>query len=214
MSLFSVFNASFAGLLLVGLFIWKVSLLWIVLFCVFASIFLYIFEISGLGSHYVSRFWLFIFREVIVFGRLILCCLYFDYEYYVSLSSPLELPFLGCFFLLGSSLTVTGYHHLLGWKWSNLLLVFTVILGMCFVCLQMVEMEEIGMNIFDTTFHARRFCTIGLHFSHVLLGVIGLISVLVFGMESLGFHRCSIIVWYWHFVDYVWLFVYTFVYVC
>lgn len=216
MSIFPIFNASFVGLLLLGLFTWNIWLLLFVLFCIVSSIVLYLWEwgISVVGTHYVSGFWLFILREVAVFGRLLFCCLYFDHSCYTNLSRALELPFLGCFILLGSRLTVTSYHHLIKWEWGWFPLLLTVILGVSFICLQMIEMEEIIMNVYDTTFHARRLCTVGLHFSHVLLGVIGLIITLLVGSRLFGYYRCSIIVWYWHFVDYVWLFVYTIVYIC
>lgn len=216
MSIFPVFNASFVGLLLLGLFTWKIWLLVFVLICIVRSIFLYLYEwgVCVASLHYIAGFWLFILREATIFGRLLFCCLYYDYNYYINLSRSLELPFLGCFILLGSSLTVTSYHHLIKWRLGWFPLLLTVILGVSFICLQMIEMEEIIMNIYDTTFHASRFCTVGLHFRHVVLGVIGLATVLIVGSELFGYYRCSIVVWYWHFVDYVWLFVYAFVYVC
>nr|YP_009178846.1 cytochrome c oxidase subunit III [Pseudanoplocephala crawfordi]ALJ78641.1 cytochrome c oxidase subunit 3 [Pseudanoplocephala crawfordi] len=216
MSVFPIFNAFYAGFFLFGLFTWKISLLLFALFCMLLSIILYLYDSENIGCKlcYVSGFWLFILSEVIVFGSLLFCCLYFDYNYYINLSSALELPFLGCFFLLGSSLTVTSYHHLINWELSWVPLLLTIILGSMFIFLQMFEMEEIMINIYDTTFHASSFCTVGLHFSHVLLGVIALITVLTVSGKLLGYYHCSIVVWYWHFVDYVWLFVYTFVYIC
>lgn len=214
MSIIPIYNASFVGLLLLGLFMWKTLLLSVVFLCIIISIVLYVYESTVVVFHYESAFWLFILREVIVFGTLLICCLYFDVWYYANLSRSLEIPFLGCFVLLGSSITVTGFHHLLGWRWDWVLLLFTVILGVSFVGLQLFEMDEIFMNIFDTRFHARSFCTVGLHFSHVLLGVIGLSTILFVGVYKFGVYRCTVMAWYWHFVDYVWLFVYTFVYVC
>lgn len=182
--------------------------------CFIISIYVYLEEKESFSKSYVSGFWLFIFREAAVFGSLLFCCLYFDNEYYTNISSSLELPFLGCFILLGSSLTVTSYHHLVYWKFSWLPLGVTILLGCFFVYLQMLEMEEVVMNIYDNSFYARRFCTVGLHFSHVVLGILGLITVLLVGCCSLGYYRCSLVVWYWHFVDYVWLLVYTVVYIC
>nr|QCP68148.1 cytochrome c oxidase subunit 3 [Fimbriaria fasciolaris] len=214
MSILPIFSSVTVGLLLLSLFTWNILLLDFVLCCLVFLIVIYIFESMSNGLHFVSSFWLFIFSEVAVFGSLIFCCLYFDYEYYPNLSSALELPFLGCFILLGSSLTVTCYHHLINWSYSWVCLFSTIILGFSFVFLQMFEMEEIIMNIVDTTFHASSLCTIGLHFSHVILGVVGLTVILILGVKNLGHYRCSIVVWYWHFVDYVWLFVYTFVYIC
>ena len=186
--------------------------------CLILSIIIYRHEVLlkpiMVNVKYESAFWLFIFREVIVFGTLLTCCLYFDSWHYIKLSRPLEIPFLGCFVLLGSSITITGFHHLFNWRYAWILLLMTVLLGTGFVIFQLLEMEEIFIKIFDTSFHARSLCTVGLHFSHVLLGVVGLITALVVGYLNVGYYRCTVLTWYWHFVDYVWLFVYTFVYVC
>nr|UFQ88299.1 cytochrome c oxidase subunit III [Rhinebothrium flexile]UFQ88323.1 cytochrome c oxidase subunit III [Rhinebothrium flexile] len=214
MSFLPLFNSSMAGLLLVSLFLWNISVFPVILIMVIFSIVFFWFDLLDNNLHYVSAFWLFIFSEVMAFGSILFCCFYFDTSSFVNLSSPLELPFLGCFILLGSSITVTGFHHLMGWEWSWVLLVLTILLGVSFVGLQLAEMNDISMNIFDSSFHASSFCTIGLHFSHVILGAIGLLSILVIGIYQAGDYRCTLITWYWHFVDYIWLFVYTFVYVC
>lgn len=137
------------------------------------------------------------------FGSILGCCFWFDSCLYINISSPLELPFLGCFLLLGSSIVVTGFHHLLQWYYSGVLLLSTVFLGVLFICMQLIEMKEIFMGLADTTFHASSLCTIGLHFSHVLVGVIGLITVYIIGPQVAGYFRCSVVTWYWHFVDYI-----------
>nr|YP_007891006.1 cytochrome c oxidase subunit III [Versteria mustelae]BAN15690.1 cytochrome c oxidase subunit 3 [Versteria mustelae] len=215
MSIIPVFGASIVGLFLVGLFLWKMWLFLLFLFCVFLLIVFYLCDgFGGLGLHYESAFWLFIFSEAVIFGTLLFCCLFYDCWSYENLSSSLEIPFIGCFVLLGSSITVTAFHHLLGWKYCDFFLLLTVILGMSFVVLQVYEMDDISVNIVDTSFHASSFCTVGLHFSHVLLGVLGLTILLLVGSVKFGVYSCSVLTWYWHFVDYIWLLVYTVVYVC
>lgn len=214
MSIIPIFNASFVGFFLVGLFLWKVNLFLIFLICAILSIVMFIFDGLGETLHYESAFWLFVFREVMIFGRFLTCCLFFDSWSYERLSRSLEIPFVGCFVLLGSSVTVTAFHHLLGWKYCDFFLFLTVVLGLSFVVLQISEMEDISVNIFDARFYARRFCTVGLHFSHVLLGVVGLSTILLIGRSKFGVYRCTVLTWYWHFVDYIWLLVYTIVYVC
>nr|UFQ88779.1 cytochrome c oxidase subunit III [Rhinebothroides sp. MZUSP 8014]UFQ88803.1 cytochrome c oxidase subunit III [Rhinebothroides sp. MZUSP 8016] len=214
MSFLPIFNSSMAGLILVSLFLWKVWAIPLIVLMVVVSICCFWFDLMSNNFHYVSAFWLFIFSEILAFGSILLCCFWFDTCSFTNLSSPLELPFLGCFLLLGSSITVTGFHHLLSWEWSWILLVLTILLGISFVFMQLAEMNEIGMNLIDTSFHASSFCTVGLHFSHVLLGVIGLCTILFIGVHKAGEYRCTLVTWYWHFVDYIWLFVYTFVYVC
>nr|YP_009180040.1 cytochrome c oxidase subunit III [Anoplocephala perfoliata]AKU46903.1 cytochrome c oxidase subunit III [Anoplocephala perfoliata] len=214
MSVFSICSALLMGSLLIGLFFWNLWLVSLVICLLVGVLTIYLYDSIEIFFHYEAGFWLFIFSEILIFGTLIFCCLYFDHYYYENLSSPLELPLLGCFVLLGSSITITGFHHLLGWKYSWLLLLLTIILGILFICLQVVEFSEVSVNIFDNSFYASSFCTVGLHFSHVALGVIAFIVALIVGENSLGVYRCSVITWYWHFVDYVWLFVYMFVYVC
>nr|QSV08890.1 cytochrome c oxidase subunit III [Taenia hydatigena] len=214
MSVIPIFGASFVGLFLVGLFLWKVWLTAIFFVCAVFSIIIFVYDGLGKVSHYESAFWLFVFSEVMIFGSFLTCCLFFDSWSYENLSSSLEIPFVGCFVLLGSSITVTAFHHLLGWEYCDFFLFLTVILGLAFVCLQISEMEDINVNIFDTSFYASSFCTVGLHFSHVLLGVIGLTTILIVGSVNFGVYRCTVLTWYWHFVDYIWLIVYTIVYVC
>nr|UFQ89151.1 cytochrome c oxidase subunit III [Anindobothrium lisae] len=214
MSFLPLCNSLLFGTLLVCLFLWGVWGLPLVFSLILLSFLFFWFDLINSYLHYVSSFWLFILSEVMAFGSLLLCCFYFDNCYYVSLSSPLEIPFLGCFVLLGSSVTVTGFHHLLYWKYSWILLLLTIFLGVFFVLLQFTEMNEIFINIYDSSFHASSFCTVGLHFSHVFVGVMGLLAVLVLGVLNVGEYRCTLVTWYWHFVDYIWLFVYTFVYVC
>nr|YP_007890994.1 cytochrome c oxidase subunit III [Hydatigera krepkogorski]BAN15678.1 cytochrome c oxidase subunit 3 [Hydatigera krepkogorski] len=214
MSILPLFSASFIGLFLVGLFLWKVSLILLFFVCVVMMLVIYILD--GLTSklHYESAFWLFVFSEVMVFGSFLTCCLFFDCWSYNNLSSSLEIPFVGCFVLLGSSITITAFHHLLGWQYCDFFLLLTIVLGIGFVVLQITEMEDICFNLVDSSFYSSSFCTVGLHFSHVLLGVIGLVTIFCVGSVSFGVYRCTVLTWYWHFVDYIWLIVYTIVYVC
>nr|YP_009519784.1 cytochrome c oxidase subunit III [Paruterina candelabraria]AYD49578.1 cytochrome c oxidase subunit III [Paruterina candelabraria] len=214
MSVFPLLNSIFVGLVVLTLFTWKIWMLGLLIFISVVSISIYLYDTLIGVYHYESAFWLFVFSEIMVFGSLLFCCLYFDTFYYINLSSSLEIPFVGCFVLLGSSITVTAFHHLLNWYYSSVFLAVTVILGLSFVVLQICEMDDILVNLFDTSFHASSLCTVGLHFSHVLLGIIGLISLLLVGSDKFGEYRCTVLTWYWHFVDYIWLLVYTIVYVC
>lgn len=71
----------------------------------------------------------------------------------------------------------------------------------------------IQTNLFGTTYYS----LVGLHASHVTAGLIGLIIVAIFGLagevkrEHSG--RCEVLAIYWHFVDAVWVVVFTVVYV-
>nr|BAV82562.1 cytochrome c oxidase subunit III [Schistocephalus solidus] len=214
MSFLPLFNSLIFGLLLISMFLWKLNILIIVLFLLVASIMFFWFDLLNCSSHYESAFWLFILSEVCAFGSLLVSCFWYDTTSFISLSGSLEIPFLGCFLLLGSSISVTGFHHVMFWPFSWVLLLLTIILGSGFVLLQLFEFNEVFINIVDSSFYASCFCTVGLHFIHVLMGVIGLLMVLCLGVLSAGVYRCTLITWYWHFVDYIWLLVYACVYVC
>ena len=71
----------------------------------------------------------------------------------------------------------------------------------------------ISTNLFGTTFYS----LVGLHASHVIVGMCLLLLVFIFSLR--GFvtvmhrERLQMISWYWHFVDAVWIVVFTVVYI-
>ena len=75
------------------------------------------------------------------------------------------------------------------------------------------ENFTIQTNLFGTTFYS----LVGLHASHVLVGLIGLSVVMVLALfGKVGpqhSERCEVLGMYWHFVDAVWVVVFTVVYV-
>ncbi|MBM6549332.1 cytochrome c oxidase subunit 3 [Streptococcus dysgalactiae subsp. equisimilis] len=88
------------------------------------------------------------------------------------LSHFIELPFLGCFILTGSSITLTTYHHYLGSEFGRPFLLLTIILGWCFILLQVYEFYDCQCDITYCIYQSICFCTVGLHFTHVLGGVV------------------------------------------
>jgi len=70
----------------------------------------------------------------------------------------------------------------------------------------------IGTNLFGTTFYA----LVGLHASHVTIGlaILALLGVFAFSGALRREHaeRAELVSWYWHFVDAVWVMVFTVVY--
>jgi cytochrome c oxidase subunit 3/cytochrome o ubiquinol oxidase subunit 3 len=71
----------------------------------------------------------------------------------------------------------------------------------------------ISTNLFGTTYYS----LVGLHASHVLIGLILLTIVLSIGLRGNAMlsnaRRFEFLAWYWHFVDVVWVVVFTVVYV-
>src|SRR3954452_3737213 len=68
-------------------------------------------------------------------------------------------------------------------------------------------------NLFGTTFYS----LVGLHASHVIIGLIMMLVVLVLGLvhkvEPAHAERVKVLAMYWHFVDAVWVVVFTVVYI-
>ena len=136
----------------------------------------------------------------------------------------LELPILATICLLSSSITVNLAERALHKKEGGpfkLWLAVTVLLGAIFLIYTGLEWRRfivdehftISTNLFGTTFYS----LVGLHASHVVLGLSLLISVLLIGLRgnTMFAHarRFVLLAWYWHFVDAVWVIVFTVVYV-
>ncbi|MBL8536204.1 MAG: cytochrome c oxidase subunit 3 [Hyphomonadaceae bacterium] len=147
---------------------------------------------------------------------------------HVEAFDPFHLPLMNTLILLLSGTTVTWAHHALQQgdrKGARMGLLLTVLLGCLFTYVQFgVEYPEAGFyfgNQGDVTdaniYGASFFMATGFHGFHVIIGTIFLAVCLVrllaghftpqkhFGLEAAA--------WYWHFVDVVWLFLFTFVYV-
>jgi len=135
-----------------------------------------------------------------------------------------QIPFLNTVLLVSSSFTVTWAHHAL--KESKrqaciLWMLATVALGSTFLGFQIYEYAHaytelnltLGSGVYGSTF----FMLTGFHGMHVTLGTIMLAVITLrlavghFKPDShFGFEGVA---WYWHFVDVVWIGLFTFVYV-
>jgi cytochrome c oxidase subunit 3 len=133
------------------------------------------------------------------------------------------LPFINTVILVTSSMTVTFAHWALK-KDQRLALILwlalTVVLGFTFLTLQVIEYmhayTELGLSLGSGIYGSTFFMLTGFHGAHVTLGATILAVILVRCIKGhftpdnhFGFEAAS---WYWHFVDVVWLFLFTFVY--
>jgi cytochrome c oxidase subunit 3 len=134
------------------------------------------------------------------------------------------LPLINTILLVASSFTLTFAHHALRKnqrKPLTLWLALTVVLGVAFLILQAEEYihaySELGLTLGSGIYGATFFMLTGFHGAHVTFGAIMLTVMLVRVMRGhfspehhFGFEAAA---WYWHFVDVVWIGLYTFVYV-
>ncbi|SRR6266404_3069145 len=139
-------------------------------------------------------------------------------------SEVLETPILSTICLLASSLTIVmaersfkresfGAFRL--W-WSTTILLAAIFLGSTAAEWKSLIVDHhltIKTNLFGTTFYS----LVGLHASHVIVGLSLLTLVLVFSLKNkirrADGERIEMLSWYWHFVDAVWVVVFTVVYV-
>jgi len=136
------------------------------------------------------------------------------------LISPLDhilLPFLNTLVLLRSGFTLTVSHHALICTDQNvatLALGATIVLGLFFSVLQYSEYYSAPFILHYSGFASIFFISTGFHGLHVLLGTIFLVITLSLLKSYSSSHHLSfeMAAWYWHFVDLVWLFLFSCVY--
>ena len=153
------------------------------------------------------------------------------YLFYVgkSLTGPypadvLETPIVSTICLLASSLTIMMAERAFKRESAGgfrLWWAITILLASIFLASTAAEWKRlivdqhltISTNLFGTTFYS----LVGLHASHVIVGLTLLTLVLVFSLKGsirkADGERIEMISWYWHFVDAVWVVVFTVVYV-
>ncbi|MFY9589518.1 cytochrome c oxidase subunit 3 [Rickettsia endosymbiont of Halotydeus destructor] len=135
---------------------------------------------------------------------------------------PFDIPFINTLILLLSGSTVTWAHYALEEKNQKdciTALGLTVLLGIFFTLMQAYEYHHAAFNFTDGIYASNFYLATGFHGAHVIIGTIFLIVCYFRAKRGdftnndnghLGFEFAA---WYWHFVDVVWLFLYTFVYV-
>jgi len=146
---------------------------------------------------------------------------------FLSLIDPWALPLLNSVLLLSSSVFVTFAHYEIAAVkklvtqgdqiYVMIMLMLTILLGALFSACQWYEYNYAQFSIQDTVYGSLFYLITGFHGLHVIIGLVFLtisfhrIRKHHFTVEHhLGFEFSAL---YWHFVDAVWFFVYTFLYV-
>lgn len=178
-------------------------------------------------THSKLAFWLFISSDCLFFGAFIAAYLLYRGRSNQVGPSPKELfdiPFTSAtsFILLMSSLTMVlalaaiqrGDHRRV-----RIWLLATCLLGATFVGGQVFEFTEFtreGLKVDTSLFGSTFYILTGFHGLHVLIGIIWLFSL--WGMSTQGrlgrdkSESVEIAGLYWHFVDVVWIILFTIIY--
>ncbi len=130
-----------------------------------------------------------------------------------------SIPLTNTFLLLSSGATVTWAHHAIILRSKRqvvLALIITVTLATLFTFLQVFEYMHAPFCISDGIYGSCFYMATGFHGFHVFIGTIALIISLIRNVlnhftntHHFGFEAA---IWYWHFVDVVWLFLFVAVY--
>ena len=138
----------------------------------------------------------------------------------VETFDPFDVPLLNTLVLLLSGVTVTWAHHALRENdRRNLVLglTITVLLGILFTSLQAYEYGHAAFSFTEGIYPSTFFMATGFHGFHVIIGTLFLIVCLLRSLAGhftpdhhFGFEAAA---WYWHFVDVVWLFLFSCIYV-
>lgn len=170
---------------------------------------------------FISFFWAFFANR---FSPTISCGIVWP-RFIVYLINPYLFPLLNTLILLRSGFFVTLAHELLLVNKKSIIiyLVRGIILGLYFIAIQYTEYKNRSFSITDSITGTVFFTLTGFHGLHVTLGVT-LLTIVLFSFIKIQYNESIILcnstdnlgfelsVWYWHFVDVVWLFLYTFLY--
>lgn len=174
----------------------------------------------------IFGFWLFLATDMLLFG-----CLFATYlvlrthtDGGPTAQSLFDVPGFTAetFFLLTSSFT--GGLATLGMRngrkrqvvsW----LIVTILLGLAFIGLEVKEFVAdiaVGATMQRSAFLSSFFTLVGTHGSHVSVGIvwmfITLIQVVKRGITPVTARKVFVVNLYWHFLDVVWVFIFTVVY--
>ncbi|MGF2615513.1 cytochrome (ubi)quinol oxidase subunit III [Rossellomorea vietnamensis] len=174
-------------------------------------------------------FWFFLGGETVLFASLFATYLALK----DSVPSPdhalakdifdLPLAFIATMLLLTSSLTsVYAMYHMKNYNFKGMQawLLITVLLGFAFLGLEIYEfyhyVHAYGHTFTSSAFGSAFYTLVGFHGAHVAFGLMWIISLMVRnakrGLSLYNAPKFYVASLYWHFIDVVWVFIFTVVY--
>ena len=182
------------------------------------------------GKHKFLGFWLFIAAETVLFASLFATYLAWKDSVpaneEMALASDiyeLELAYIATMLLWTSSLTsVYAMYHMknFDFKQMQFWLFVTVVLGLAFLGLEIYEfnhyVHEFNHTFTSSAFGSAFYTLVGFHGAHVTFGLLWIITLMLRhskrGLNLNNAPKFYIASLYWHFIDVVWVFIFTVVY--
>jgi cytochrome o ubiquinol oxidase subunit 3 len=171
-------------------------------------------------------FWIYLMSDCLIFACLFATYAVLGRNYAGGPSGAeiFELPLVAVntTFLLVSSITY-GFAMLAAQKknlrGTQLWLAITGVLGACFLGLELYEFANLiheGFGPWRSGFLTAFFSLVGTHGLHVTFGIVWLVTLMFqlgkHGINPANYRRLACLSMFWHFLDVVWIGVFTFVY--
>lgn len=175
-------------------------------------------------DHRKLGMWLFIASEVMFFGGLIAAYLHYKYTLGFPEASELNVVLVGVntmILLTSSYAVVSGLGAIRQGRQGRLVLflLLTILLGVAFLTGQIYEFAGLyarGVTITSSVFGSSFFTLTGFHGLHVTAGVVWAIITLFRALRGAFSAERNMAVevfgLYWHFVDIVWIALFTLIY--
>lgn len=171
-------------------------------------------------------FWIYIMTDCVLFGTLFATYAVLHGSTFGGPSSSqlFDLPyvFIETFLLLTSSFTIgmavlsaqAGHKsRTIGW------LILTFILGLSFVAMELTEFSHLvadGNSWQRSGFLSAFFTLVGTHGAHISVGLLWMIvmtlRIVKGGLKSVDVRRLALLGLFWHFLDIIWICIFTIVY--
>ena len=178
------------------------------------------------GKNKILGFWLFLGGETVLFGSLFATFIALRDQVNGGPTSQqlFDMPLVAAatLILLTSSMTsvmATLALHKKNLKMIQVWLTITVLLGLGFLALEIYEFVHYvheGHKISTSAFGSAFYTLVGFHGGHVAFGILWIIllqlSAVKKGLTVVTAPKFYLACLYWHFIDVVWVFIFTVVY--
>jgi cytochrome o ubiquinol oxidase subunit III len=178
------------------------------------------------GYSTMLGFWIYLMSDCLIFAILFACYAVLGGNFAAGPGPKelfdLPLVAVNTAMLLFSSITY-GF-AMLGMAKGNknqvlIWLAVTLVFGACFLGIELYEFSELiheGAGPWRSAFLSSFFTLVGTHGLHVTFGSIWLVTLMVqvsrFGLTAANQRRLACLSLFWHFLDVIWIGVFTFVY--
>jgi cytochrome o ubiquinol oxidase subunit III len=182
--------------------------------------------VHGEGYSTMFGFWIYIMSDCLLFAALFATFAVLGGNYAAGPAPKdlfdLKLVALNTTMLLLSSITY-GFAMLAVQKnrvlWTEVWLVITAFFGLCFLGIELYEFSDFiseGATPQRSAFLSSFFTLVGTHGLHVTTGLIWMVTMMVqvgwYGLIEANKRRLMCLSMFWHFLDIVWIGVFTVVY--